>query len=102
MSISRTLIYASSNGDCWYLCTDDDAAVFVLHEPNLPSGGAASRIELSAFLAAGTGAPEHRALLTMIATLVEPARTDSSSRPVSPEPGAAGAEPSPGEAATTV
>jgi hypothetical protein len=102
MSIKRTLIYASANGDCWYLCTGDDAAVFVFHQPNQPSGGAASRIDLSAFLAAGTGAPEHRALLTMIATLVEPVRTNASARAVSPEPGAAGAEPSPGEAATTV
>ncbi|SDN02738.1 hypothetical protein SAMN05216360_105123 [Methylobacterium phyllostachyos] len=102
MPINRTLIYASSNGDCWYLCKDEEAAVFVSHEPNEPSGGTASRIDLSVFLAAGTSAPEHRALLTMIATLVEPVRTDASARAVSPEPGAAGAEPSPGEVATTV
>lgn len=88
-SINRTLIYASSNGDRWYLCQDDETVVCVVHEPSEASGGAASRIDLSAFLESGSRAPEHRALLTMIATLVEPVRSNAPPRAVSPEAGAA-------------
>jgi len=103
MPIQRTLIHAASNDDRWYLCRGDDPAdVFVFHEPNGPSGGAASRIELAAFLAAGRGSPEHRALLTRIGSLVRPARTRAAEDVAGPEPGAAGAEPSPGEAVSPV
>ncbi len=71
MPVMRTLIHASSNDDRWFLCWDDDAEdVFVLHEPNHPSGGKPHRIELTDFLAQGTGSPEHRALLGMIGGLV--------------------------------
>ncbi|WP_246733430.1 hypothetical protein [Methylobacterium sp. BTF04] len=68
-------------------------------EPNGPSVGNLVRIELSAFLGSNKGSPEHRALLTMIGSLVEAGHTD----PVrGPEPGTAGAEPTPGEATTTI
>ncbi|KNY21689.1 hypothetical protein AKJ13_15730 [Methylobacterium sp. ARG-1] len=97
----RTLIHDGSNDDRWYLCRGDDPAdVYVFHEPNVPSGGRPSRIELGAFLASANGSPERRALLGMIGSLVGTDRAGFASGVPAPEPGAAGAEPTPGEAAT--
>jgi hypothetical protein len=62
-------LYSSPNGDRWHLCRDASGDVFVLHQPNIPSGGLASRIELSDFLSRGRG-PEQQALLQMIESLV--------------------------------
>ncbi len=54
MTIARKLIYAASNGDNWFLCVGKNPTdVFVLHEPNGPSGGRPSRVELSTFLSSG-------------------------------------------------
>ncbi|GAA0269857.1 hypothetical protein LNAOJCKE_4961 [Methylorubrum aminovorans] len=101
MTVVRTQIYASANGDRWYLCRGENGEdVFVLHEPNGPSGGTPSRSDLTTFLASGHGAPERRALLRTIGALVD---IDSARPPSSvqgPEPGAAGAEPTPGERAS--
>jgi hypothetical protein len=58
-------LYSSPNGDCWHLCRDASGYVFVLHQPNIPSGGCSSHIELSDFLARGRG-PEQQALIHMI------------------------------------
>ncbi|MCJ2074312.1 hypothetical protein MKK68_01370 [Methylobacterium sp. E-016] len=103
MPTMRTQIHASGNDDQWFLCQGDDAAdVFVFHEPNEPSGGAPSRIELAVFLASGNGSPEHRALLTMIGSLVEAGHAGSAPAVRGPEPGAAGAEPTPGESASSI
>ena len=102
MPTMRTQIHASGDDDRWFLCQGDDAAdVFVFHEPNGPSGGTPSRIELAAFLASGSGSPEHRTLLTMIGSLVGTAHAGSGTTDRGPEPGAAGAEPTPGEAAAS-
>jgi hypothetical protein len=46
-------LYSSPNGDHWHLCRDASGCVFVLHQPNIPSGGRTSRIELPDFLARG-------------------------------------------------
>ena len=62
-------LYSSPNGDRWHLCRDASGYALVLHEPNIPSGGKISRIELSDFLSRGRG-PEQQALLKMIASLV--------------------------------
>ena len=43
---------------------------FIIHQPNAPSGGRLSPIELGEFLRSGNG-PEQQALLRVIATLVE-------------------------------
>ena len=98
MTIERKLVYVASNDDRWFLCLGQAPTdVFVLHEPNGPSGGRPSRVELQDFLASATGSPERLALLGMIGTLVT---VSDAAVPVSstgPEPGAAGAEPSPGE-----
>lgn len=62
-------LYRSSNGDRWTLCSEDDGRVFVLHEANLPSGGAFKQIELPDFLSDGKAGPEQQALIQLIATL---------------------------------
>jgi hypothetical protein len=62
-------LYESPNGDRWHLCGDASGYVFVLHQPNIPSGGRISRIELSDFLTHGRG-PEQQALLQMIGSLI--------------------------------
>jgi hypothetical protein len=63
-------LYRSSNGDRWFLCTEELGHVFVVHQPNAPSGGRISRIELADFLSRGQG-PEQQALLSIIASTLE-------------------------------
>ena len=43
---------------------------FIIHQPNAPTGGRLSPIELGEFLRGEKG-PEHQALLRLIGTLVE-------------------------------
>jgi hypothetical protein len=69
-------LYSSSNGDRWFLCRNTSGNVFVLHQPNLPSGGRISHIELADFLARGHG-PEQQALLQMIGSLIAPASPET-------------------------
>ena len=103
MATMRTLIHASANDDRWFLCHDDDTAdVFIFHEPNGPSGGRPRRIELTPFLTRDEGSPQHQALLGMIGSLVSSAHEASVGSVDGPEPGAAGAEPTPGEAAAAI
>jgi hypothetical protein len=66
----RRELYSSANGDTWFLCLEPSGKVFVLHEPNLPSGGKAAEIGIGEFLARGAIGPEHRALMDLIGTLV--------------------------------
>ena len=49
------------------------------HEPNLPSGGKVSRIDVGTFLARGAAGPEHQALLSLIGTLAEQGPADKES-----------------------
>lgn len=69
----RRELYRSPNGDCWFLGREPtDGAAFVIHQPNGPSGGQLSHIELGAFLSSGArGRPEQQALLRLIGTLVD-------------------------------
>ena len=98
MAIARKLIYAASNGDNWFLCVGKNPSdVIVLHEPNGPSGGRPSRVELSTFLSSGADCPERLALLGVIGSLVAASSATVPASPSGPEPGAAGAEPTPGE-----
>ena len=65
-------LYRSPNGDCWFLASDPaNGKAFVTHEPNLPSGGKTSRIEIGAFLRSDAEGPEHQALLRLIGTLID-------------------------------
>ena len=47
-----------------------NSRAFVIHQPNAPSGGKLSHIELGEFLGRGNG-PEQQALLRLIGTLVD-------------------------------
>jgi hypothetical protein len=62
MSDHQREVYHSENGDRWWLCRDDDGSVFVLHKANMPSDGAAKKIELGDFLGGDKTGPEHQAL----------------------------------------
>jgi hypothetical protein len=64
-------LYRSSNGDRWYLAHDAlSKRVFIRHEPNVPSGGQSTNIEIGTFLVQGGTGPEHHELLRLIGTLV--------------------------------
>lgn len=68
----RRELYRSPNGDTWFLGREpENGQAFVIHQPNAPSGGRLSPIELGAFLNTETKGPEHQALLRLIGTLVE-------------------------------
>jgi hypothetical protein len=65
-------LYRSSNGDRWCLARDTDSGrVFIIHEPNLSSGGRDTAMELGAFLSRDGLGPEKQELLRLIGTLVE-------------------------------
>lgn len=67
----RRELYRSPNGDSWYLGREPaDGRAFVIHQPNSPSGGRLSHIELGEFLRHSQG-PEQQALLRLIGTLVD-------------------------------
>ena len=71
MSLETRELYASPNGDRWYLARSAESGrIFVQHVPNAPSGGQPASIELADFLRGGSG-PEHQALVRLIGTLVE-------------------------------
>jgi len=64
-------LYRSPNGDRWLLVREAlSDRVLVRHEPNPPSGGKTSVIEVGEFLSRGHG-PEQQALLRLIGGLVE-------------------------------
>jgi hypothetical protein len=71
VSLEIRQLYASPNGDRWYLARyPESGRVFVQHVPNVPSGGQPSNIELADFLGRGGNAPEHQALVRLIGTLI--------------------------------
>jgi hypothetical protein len=64
-------LYSSPNGDRWLLARDPGTGeVFIRHEPNGPSGGQPSHLDIGSFLNRGPRNPEHRALLHLIGTLI--------------------------------
>ena len=68
----RRELYRSPSGDSWYLGREpQNGRAFIIHQPNGPSGGRKSHIELADFLGAGANGPEHQALIRLIATLVD-------------------------------
>jgi hypothetical protein len=64
MPSDLTELYCSPNGDSWFL-EKDAAGLFVVHEPNLPSGGRKSRVPAEEFLKRSNG-PERQALLRVL------------------------------------
>jgi len=82
MGVQRRELYSSSNGDRWFLVRDADSGdVFVRHEPNAPSGGRASDIDIGLFLNRQPRNPEALALLKLIGTLVEGRSSAGARRP---------------------
>ncbi|GEP07935.1 hypothetical protein MOX02_59730 [Methylobacterium oxalidis] len=66
MTADRRELYASPNGDRWFLARSATTGrPVVLHVPNQPSGGVPIEIELGSFLVVG-GGPEHQELLRLI------------------------------------
>src|SRR5215831_19722961 len=72
MTVEKSELYSSPNGDRWFLCRDPASGdVSIRHEANLASGGQLRDLGIGAFLSRGELHPEHRALLHLIGTLVE-------------------------------
>ena len=68
----RRELYRSPNGHSWFLGREpSNGNAFIIHQPNSPSGGKLSHIDLGEFLRRGNAGPEHRALLQMIGSLVD-------------------------------
>ena len=75
MAVATRELYSSPNGDKWFLGRDPiTEEVFIRHEPNAPSGGRPSDIDIGAFLGRGPRNPEHQALLRLIGTLTAGSR----------------------------
>ena len=71
-SMTERVLYGSSNGDAWFLARDPVSKMPVVrHQPNLSSGGQVSYTAIGKFLRDGANGPEHRALLDLIATLID-------------------------------
>jgi hypothetical protein len=72
VNVETRELYASPNGDRWYLARQiESQQVFVRHVGNAPSGGHVDHVELGAFLARRGNMPEQQALLRLIGTLTE-------------------------------
>jgi hypothetical protein len=66
--IERRELYRSANGDAWFLGREPaDGRAFIIHQPNAPSGGRLTHIELGDFLRRESKGPEQQALLRLIA-----------------------------------
>ena len=51
--IERRELYRSANGDAWFLGREPaDGRAFIIHQPNAPSGGRLTHIEVGDFLRA--------------------------------------------------
>jgi len=72
MSTQRRKLYASSNGDCWYLCRGRDGQLVILHQQTAASAKKTAEVDLGTFLAKGNKGPEHQALRHLIGELVNP------------------------------
>jgi hypothetical protein len=69
---NRRELYASSNGDHWFLGRNAMGEVAVIHEPSTASGGRISTMLIGTFLTPSNQGPEHQALRALIGTLIEP------------------------------
>lgn len=71
-TIKTRQLYRSPDGDRWLLARDSESSrVFVRHEPNPPSGGQVSDIEIGEFLSRCGLGPEKQELFRLIGSLVE-------------------------------
>ena len=56
----------SSNGDRWFLGSDERGVAFVLHRANMPSGGHETRMPVQTFMDSKPAGPEHDALREIV------------------------------------
>ena len=57
----RRELYRSTNGDAWFLGREPtNGNAFIIHQPNAPSGGRLSHIELGEFLRSDVRSPVAR------------------------------------------
>ena len=71
MSVVTKELYASPNGDRWYLARcGDSGRVFVRHVANAAAGGTETTIELGAFLSRPGNPPEQQALVRLVGSLI--------------------------------
>jgi hypothetical protein len=76
MAVQTRNLYSSPNGDRWLLSRETETErLFVQHEPNAPSGGQVSDLDIGTFLSRGPLHPEYRALLALLATLTDECAT---------------------------
>jgi hypothetical protein len=69
--------YASSNGDRWLLGRRAGTReAYVVHQANVPSGGARTDLDLDAFLGQAPESPQREALLRLIGTLLNGPKGD--------------------------
>ena len=67
----RRELYRSPSGETWFLGREPtNGHAFIIYQPNGPSGAQLSHLDLGEFLLSGNG-PEQKALLRLIATLVQ-------------------------------
>jgi hypothetical protein len=65
-------LYRSPNGDRWSLVRETATSrVLIRHEPNLPSGGRPTLLDVGRFLRREGQGPEHQALLQLIGSLLD-------------------------------
>lgn len=67
----RRELYASSNGDRWFLSYDAIGELTVIHQPNTASGSRISIMPVHVFLASDNNGPEHQALRKLIMSWIE-------------------------------
>jgi hypothetical protein len=71
MDCKRREIYASPNGDRWFLSQDAAGEFVVIHQANVASGGRVSTVTLRTFLRIDEQSPQNQALRALIQELVD-------------------------------
>jgi hypothetical protein len=71
MSEKARLLYASANGDRWFLVRSEAGRALIRHSANQPSGGNVEELDVGEFLIRGPRGPEHQELLRLIGSLAE-------------------------------
>ncbi len=79
MPLQEKVLYVSENGDRWSLIrVAGNDRVIVRHQPNPPSGGQTSDMDVGEFLSRGGMGPEKQELLRLIRGLTDEVQNDGS------------------------
>ena len=71
----------SANGDVWLLGRDGSDIPYVVHQANLPSGGAATKMDVEAFLKREPDHPESLELIRLMGTAANAPQPEPMPRP---------------------